>query len=113
MALPRHWNTSTNFHATNRRDPKASTSGNVTVNVRSLEPKFCIKFKQRRRYPYNADIISTLAQMLGQNRSMTFKSTWVEAHQDDDKLPGQVLSGAALINIAVDSLANDYLLATN
>jgi hypothetical protein len=50
--------------------------------------------------------------MLGQNRSTTFKSTWVEAHHDDDKLPGQVVSDAALRNIAVDSLANDYLLAT-
>ena len=40
---------------------------------------------------------------------MAFKSTWVKAHQDDDKLPGQVLSDAALRNIDVDSLANDYL----
>ena len=71
-----------------------------------------LKFKQRRRQPYNADIISTLAQRLGQNRSMTFKSKWVKAHQDDDKLPGQILFDAALRNIDVDSLANDYLLAT-
>jgi hypothetical protein len=42
MALPRHWNISTNFHASARCDPKASTSGNVTVNVRSLEPTFCL-----------------------------------------------------------------------
>ena len=41
MALPRHWNTSINFHATTRCDLKASTSGNVTVNVRLLEPTFC------------------------------------------------------------------------
>ena len=72
-----------------------------------------LKFKQRRQQPYNAGIVSTLAQRLGQNRSMTFKSVWVNAHQDDDKLPGKVLSDAALRNIAVDSLANDFLLATD
>ena len=66
-----------------------------------------LQFKQRRRQPYNADIISTLAQRLRQNRSMSFKSTWVKAHQDDDKLPGQVLSDAALQNIRVDSIATD------
>ena len=71
-----------------------------------------LKFKQRRRQPYNADIISTLAQRLGQNRSMTFKSTWVKAYQDEDQLPGQVLPDAALRNIDVDSIANDYLLDT-
>ena len=74
-----------------------------------------LKFKQRRRQPYNADIISNLTQRLGQNRSMTFKSAWVKAHQDDDQLPGQVhvLSDAALRNLDVDSLANDYLLETD
>ena len=36
---------------------------------------------------------------------MTFKSTWVKAHQDDDTLPGQVLSDAALRNIHVGSIA--------
>jgi len=55
-----------------------------------------LKFKQRRRQPYNADIISNLMQMLGQNRSMTIKSIWAKAHQDENKLPGQVLSDAAL-----------------
>jgi ribonuclease HI len=44
-----------------------------------------LKFKQRRRQPYNADIISNLTQRLGQNRSMTIKSTWVKAHQDENK----------------------------
>ena len=44
---------------------------------------------------------------------MTFKNIWVEAHQDDDQLPGQVLSDASLRNIDVDSLTNDYLLATD
>jgi hypothetical protein len=43
---------------------------------------------------------------------MTIKSTWVKAHQDEDKLPGQVRSGSALRNIDVDSIANDYLLDT-
>jgi hypothetical protein len=43
---------------------------------------------------------------------MTIKSTWVKAHQDEKKLPGQVLSDAALRNIDVDSIANDYLLDT-
>jgi hypothetical protein len=71
-----------------------------------------LKFKQRRRQPYNADIISNLTQRLGQNRSMIIKSTWVKAHQDEDKLPGQVLSDAALRNIDVDSIANDCLLDT-
>ena len=76
--------------------------------------KVLLKFKQRRRRPYNADIISNLTQRLGQNRSMTFKSTLVKAHQDDDKLPsGQVLSDAASRNIDMDSLANDYLLAAD
>jgi hypothetical protein len=79
MALPRHWNTSTNFRATTRCDLKASTTGNLT-------------------------------QRLGHNRSMTIKSTWVKAHQDENKLPGQVLPDAALRNIDVDSIANDYLL---
>jgi hypothetical protein len=41
-----------------------------------------LEFEQRRRQPYNADIISNLTQRLGQNRSMTIKSTWVKAHQD-------------------------------
>jgi hypothetical protein len=71
-----------------------------------------LKFKQRRRQPYNADIISNLTQRLGQNRSMTIKSTWVKAHQDENKLPGQALSDAALRNIDVDSIANDYLFDT-
>jgi hypothetical protein len=44
---------------------------------------------------------------------MTLKSTWVKAHQDDDQLPGQILSDAVLRNIDVDNLANDYLLATD
>ena len=70
-----------------------------------------LKFKQRRWQPYNADIISNLTQRLGQNRSMTVNSTWVKAHQDEDKLPGQeVLSDAALRNIDVDSITNNYLL---
>jgi hypothetical protein len=43
---------------------------------------------------------------------MTIKSKWVKAHQDEDKLSGQVLSDAALQNINVDSTANDYLLDT-
>ena len=34
-----------------------------------------LQFKQRRRQPYNADVISTLSQRLRQNRSMNFKST--------------------------------------
>jgi hypothetical protein len=42
---------------------------------------------------------------------MTVNSTWVKAHQDEDKLPGQeVLSDAALRNIDVDSITNNYLL---
>ena len=61
-------------------------------------------FKQRQRQPYNADVISTLAHRLRQNWSMTFKSTLVKAHQDDYKLPGQVLSDAALRNIRVDHI---------
>ena len=40
---------------------------------------------------------------------MTFKSTWVKAHQDDDKLPGQILFDAALRNIRVDHIATAYL----
>ena len=71
-----------------------------------------LKFKQRRRQPYNAVIVSNLTQRLGQNRSMTIKSTWVKAHQDEDKLQGQVLSDAALRNIDVDNIANDCLLDT-
>jgi hypothetical protein len=71
-----------------------------------------LKFKQWWRQAHNADIISNLTQRLGQNRSMTIKITWVKAHQDDDQLPDQVLSDAALRNIDVDSLANDYLLDT-
>jgi hypothetical protein len=43
---------------------------------------------------------------------MTIKSTWVKAHQDENKLPGQALSDAALRNIDVHSIANDYLLDT-
>jgi hypothetical protein len=43
---------------------------------------------------------------------MTIKSTWVKTHQDEDQLPGQVLSDAALRNIDVDSITNDYLLDT-
>jgi hypothetical protein len=43
---------------------------------------------------------------------MTIKSTWVKAHQDEKKIPGQVLSNAALWNIKVDSIANDYILNT-
>jgi hypothetical protein len=42
MALPRHWNTFTNFHAITRCNLKASTSGNAIVNVRSLQPTFCL-----------------------------------------------------------------------
>ena len=71
-----------------------------------------LKFEQRRRQPYNSDIISNLTHRLGQNRSMTIKSTWVKAHQDEKKIPGQKLSDAALRNIKVDSIANDYLLDT-
>jgi hypothetical protein len=62
-----------------------------------------LKFKQRRRQSYNADIISNLMQRLGQNKSMTIKNTWVKARQKEDKLPGQVLSDAALRNIDVDT----------
>ena len=69
-----------------------------------------LKFTQRRRQPYNTDIISNLTHRLGQTRSMTIKSTWVKAHQDEKKLPGQVLPEAALGNIKVDSIAEDYLL---
>ena len=69
-----------------------------------------LKFTQRRRQPYNADIISNLTHRLGQNRTMTIKSTWVKAHQDEKMLPGQILSDAALRNIKVDSIADDYLL---
>jgi hypothetical protein len=71
-----------------------------------------LKFKQRRRQPYNADIISNLTHRLGKKRSMTIKSTWVKAQQDEDQLPSQVLSDATLRNIDVDSIANDYLLDT-
>jgi hypothetical protein len=69
-----------------------------------------LKFTQRWRQPYNADIISNLMHRLGQNRTMTIKSTWVQAHQDEKKLPGQILSDAALRNIKVDSIAEAYLL---
>jgi hypothetical protein len=69
-----------------------------------------LKFTQRRRQPYNADSISNLTHRLGQNRTMTIKSTWVQAHQDEKKLPGQILSDAAPRNIKVDSIAEDYLL---
>ena len=72
--------------------------------------EFLHQFRQRWRQPYNADIISTLAQPLHQNRSMTFKSNGVGVHQDDDQLPGQVLSDAALGNIRVDNIATDYYL---
>ena len=41
---------------------------------------------------------------------MTIKSTWVKAHQDEKKLPGQILSDAALRNLKADSIAEDYLL---
>jgi hypothetical protein len=43
---------------------------------------------------------------------MTIKSTWVKAHQDENKLPGQVLPDTALRNIDVDSIVNGYLLDT-
>jgi hypothetical protein len=43
---------------------------------------------------------------------MNIKRTWVQAHQDEKKIPGQILSGAALRNIKVDSIAEDYLLDT-
>ena len=69
-----------------------------------------LKFEQRRRQPYNAHIISNLTQRLGQNRPMTIKSTWVKAHQDEKKIPGHVLSDAALRNIKADSIAKNYLL---
>jgi hypothetical protein len=63
--------------------------------------------------PYNADIISNLTQRLGQNQSMTTKSTWVKAHQDEKKdTRPSILSDAALRNIKLDSIANDYLLDT-
>ena len=68
-----------------------------------------LKFQQRRRQPYNADIISNLTHRLGQNRTMNIKRTWVQAHQDEKKLPGEILSDAALRNIKVDSIAEDYL----
>ena len=71
--------------------------------------EFLHQFRQRWRQPYNADIISTLAQPLHQNRSMTFKSNGVGVHQDDDQLPGQVLSDAALGNIRVDSIVNRHM----
>jgi hypothetical protein len=64
----------------------------------------------KRRQLYNADITSNLMHRLGQNRTMTIKSTWVKANQDEKKLPGQILSDAALRNIKVDSIAKDYLL---
>jgi hypothetical protein len=41
---------------------------------------------------------------------MNIKRTWVQAHQDKKKIPGQILSDAALWNIKVDSIAEDYLL---
>ena len=41
---------------------------------------------------------------------MNIKRTWVQAHQDAKKLPGEILSDAALRNIKVDSIAEDYLL---
>jgi hypothetical protein len=41
---------------------------------------------------------------------MTIKSTWFQAHQDEKKIPDQILSDAALRNIKVDSIAEDYLL---
>jgi hypothetical protein len=41
---------------------------------------------------------------------MTIKRTWAKAHQDEKKIPGQVLSDAALRNIKVDSIAENYLL---
>ena len=41
---------------------------------------------------------------------MIIKSTWVQAHQDEKKIPGQILSDAALRDIKVDSIAEDYLL---
>jgi hypothetical protein len=69
-----------------------------------------LKFEQRRRQLYNADIISYLTHRLGQNRSMNIKSAWVKAHQDEKKLPGQILSDAALRNLKADSIAEDYLL---
>jgi hypothetical protein len=69
-----------------------------------------LKFQQWQRQPYNADIISNLMHRLGQNRTMTIKSIWVQAHQDEKKIPGQILSDAALRNIKVDSIAEDYLL---
>ena len=47
---------------------------------------------------------------LDQNRTMTIKSIWVQAHQDEKKIPGQILSDAALRSIKVDSIAEDYLL---
>jgi hypothetical protein len=72
-----------------------------------------LKFEQRWRQPYNADIISNLTQRLGQNRSMTIKSTWVKAYQDEKRY--QVKYSPTLlcrISIKVDSIANDYLLDT-
>jgi hypothetical protein len=41
---------------------------------------------------------------------MIIKSTRVQAHQDEKKIPGQILSDAALRNIKVDSITEDYLL---
>jgi len=41
---------------------------------------------------------------------MNIKRTWVQAHQDEKKIPGQIISDAALRNIKVDSIAEDYLL---
>jgi hypothetical protein len=43
---------------------------------------------------------------------MIIKSTWVKAHQDENKLSGQVLSDAALWNINVDGITNESLLDT-
>jgi ribonuclease HI len=44
-----------------------------------------LKFGHQQQQPYNADIISNLTQRLDQNRSMTIKSTWVKAHQDEKR----------------------------
>ena len=51
--------------------PKDQYEWNITVNVRSLEPKFCLNSNNGG----DNHIISNLTQKLGQNRSMTFKST--------------------------------------
>ena len=90
--------------------PKGEYEWECDIQCAITRTGVLLKFIQRRRQPYNAAIISNLTQRLGQNRSITIKSTWVKAHQDEDKLPGQVLSDSALRNIDVDSIANDYLL---